>query len=249
MKAIKPVFKRSDEYKEIFKQSQCLLLISVGQEAHEGERFEATINLINTSFNSCIISLYDSIQRHTMALNSQKDPSFFHNTASKEGDLWLERNEKYYSKLTIPKEITRWNTWLNHPNFFKEHDKLLTLINDDPTYKAVFDNTIEGYLTRYCSRLDDLSKFDHDRAKQICFNYIVEECAVLCLWPELQCQFEIYPNRHNDAIEETRARFITPCYPELLRAIQLGFRNAKQVKPQQFEFLKNPEEATELYGS
>jgi hypothetical protein len=243
MSYIRAVFKRADAYKSILKNSQCLLLISVGQEAHEGERFESTINLINASFSSCIISLYDSLQRYTMALDNTKDPKFFHDISVKEGDLWLERNEKYYSKLTIPKKITRWDSWLNHPNFSTQRNKLITLASNDLSYQAVFDSTIATYLSRYCKRIDDLSSFDNKRAHQLCFDYLIEECTVLCLWPELQCQFEVYPNRHNDAMEETRKRFIRPYYSNLLHSIAISFRNAKQVKPQCFQLLTNEEVA------
>jgi hypothetical protein len=43
----KTVFKCSDSDKEKFKTSQCLLTISVGQEAHEGEKF-AAIEFVNS---------------------------------------------------------------------------------------------------------------------------------------------------------------------------------------------------------
>lgn len=242
MGGIKVLFKRADAYKDSFKHSQCLLLISVGQESHEGERFKATVDLINSSFESCIISLYDSLQRHTMALDSTEEPDFFHEISVKEGDLWLERNAKFYNKLSGLKKISRWDVWLSHPNYLARRNELVTLINNDPSYKVVFDNTIDTYLARYCKRFNDLNDFDFHRARQLCFDYLLEECTVLCLWPELRCQFELYPNRHNDAIEETRKRFIEPNYSDLLRAVAIGFRNAKQIKPQNFELLKDLKE-------
>jgi hypothetical protein len=242
---VKTVFKRADDYKKMFKHSQCLLLISVGQESHEGERFESTINLINDSFSSCIISLYDTLQRHTMALNSIYEPNDYYETSLKEGDLWIARNRQYLNNLTIPNKIIRWDMWLNHVNFQSQRNNLLTTINSDATYKNVFDNTVSSYLARYEKRLNETSNFNLSRAKNICFEYLLEECTILCLWPELQCQFEIYPNRHNDAIEETRSRFITSQYPNLLVAIATGFRNAKQIKPQYFQLLKNKEDVPE----
>lgn len=239
MSSIKPVFKCVEGHKDIFKNSQCLLLISIGQEAHEGDRFEATIDLVNSSFSSCIISLYDSIQRHTMSLNSLDEPEKFHQIAINEGDLWLKRNEKYFKKLTILKYITRWNSWLHHPNYIIQKNTILELINTNPLFKSVFDETVETYLARYCKRLSNIKEFNLHRAKTICFDYLVEECAVLCLWPELKCQFELYPNYHNAAIEETRKVLLSPKHPELMRPIRIGFRNAKQVKPQKFELLED----------
>ena len=100
-------------------------------------------------------------------------------------------------------------------------------------------NTIKKYLERYCNRLDGLEKFDMERARKICFDYILEECTVLCLWKNLNCEFEIYPNAHNDAIEETRGRFINVQCQNNLRSLMLRFRNTKQLKPQKFNLLTN----------
>ncbi len=234
MNAVKCHFKNIDSDKTDFKHNQCLLLISVGQEAHEADRLAATINLINNSFESCIISLYDTIQRHTMALNSKHHPDTFHSTASKEGDLWIERNRSYYEKLSIPKKVIRWDMWLKHREYLNQKNKLLNLIHEDLSYRLIFDITIAKYLDRYCKNLPPESTFDMDRAKKICFDYILEECIVLCLWPELNCEFEIYPNAHNDAIEETRKRFIYPRYQNNLQPLTLRFKNAPQLKPQKF---------------
>jgi hypothetical protein len=238
---VKTVFKRADGYKDLFKYSHCLLSVSVGQQYHEDELFESTINLINDSFASCTISLYDSLQRHTMALNSPKEPEYFHDIAAIEGKLWLERNEKYYSKLKTLKKIVRWDQWLNHSDFISQQKKITSLINEDSSYANVFVTTIDSYLTKYQSRLNDPSNFDINRAKRICFNYIVEECTVLCLWPELECQFEIYPNKHNDAMEETRRCLIHINHPNILQAVQITFRGAKQAKPQSFALLNSNE--------
>ena len=103
--------------------------------------------------------------------------------------------------------------------------------------KKHIKNAVEGYLERYCRHIEDKESFDRDRAISLCQEYVLEECAVLCLWPKLECQFEIYPNIHNAAIEATRERFIMPYFSENLFPLTLRFRNAKQLKPQKFESL------------
>lgn len=220
-----------------FKNSQCLLTISVGQQTHEDERFESTVALINDSFGSCILCVDDSLQRHTMALNTEKDADSFYNRSIKEGDLWLDRNQKYYSQLTIPLQIIRWEKWLNHVNYHAQKEKVKQAIESDPVYQAAFEHSITEFLEKYTKRLKHPEHFDQIRemkARKLCFEFILEECTALSLWPELVCHFEVYPNRHNAAIEETRKRFVLPDYPNLLRPITIGFKNAKQIKPQQF---------------
>ncbi len=216
------------------KTATCLLLISVGQEAHEGEFFESTIDLVNQSFGECIISLYDSLQRYTIALTSNQPPESYLGIAEKEGCLWLERNEALINKLTIPHRILRWNHWLQHPEFLHQKQRLMRALNEDELYYQAFKETAETYLCRYKKRISNIVNFDQRRAESICFDYLVEECVVLCLWPELGCEFEVYPNAHNLAMEATREKFITPYFPNLLHSVSLRFRHAKQLKPQQF---------------
>jgi hypothetical protein len=243
MARVKAIFRYLEESDKVkFPQSQCLMTISVGQQTHEDERFEATIALINASFGACVLCVDDSLQRHTMALNVKEDADYFYDTSIREGDLWLARNEKYYSQLTILKKIIRWDHWLKHPNFAAQQKKIRECIETDPTYKAAFDYAIDEFLEKYCNRLENPANFDRERARQLSFNFTLEECTALSLWPELQCHFEVYPNRHNRAIEETRKRFVAPDYPDLVHAVTIGFRNAKQIKPQRFEFLNQTKE-------
>lgn len=239
---IKPVFRCVSIYKNLFKHSQCALTISVGQKAHEEEMLAATVELVNTRFSSCIIFLDDTLQRHTMALNTNKSAEDFYEMSFKEGDLWLQRNKKYYSKLTILKDIIRWNTWLNHPSFNKEKEKVTLLIKEDPFYRSIFQETVNKFLSRYCSRLHTQLYLNLEKARQHCLDYLIEECAALCLRLESTCHFEIYPSRRNLAMAETYKRFILPKYPDLLRPISMKFKSRSSLQPQHFESLQNKKE-------
>jgi len=239
----KPVFRYIEEQEKAnFSQSQCLLTISVGQEVHEGEKFFSTIELVNGAFNSCIMLIDDSLQRHTMAINTTKDAAFFYKTSVKEGNLWLKRNEKYYSRLTILKKIIRWDTWLAHPAYESKQKELKTLIENDVSYRETFEDTITEFLRRYYERLQRVLGFDMAKARQLCFDYLLEECVAMCLWHELNCHFEVYPSRRNQAMSETHRRFVLPNYPDLLHPVGIKFKNRKQLKPQCFEVLKDKKE-------
>lgn len=238
MANIRPFFKGvTKDCQDRFKSAKCLLTISVGQASHEGELFSATMDLVNESFGACVLLVDDSLQRHTMALEGSNEADFFYEVALKEGVLWLERNKKYYEKLTIPTTIMHWDRWLKHPNFSAQQDKVKKLIQSDPTYKAAFDESINNFLKKYCERLAKQDNFDIERARRLSLDFVVEECTALGLWPELGCHFEAYPNKHNRAIEDTRHRFVLAYYPDLLQAVTIGFKNAKQMKPQSFELL------------
>lgn len=238
----------SDSEKIKFGASRCLFTISVGQQTHENEHFRSTVDLLNTSFKSCIMLVDDTLQRHTMAIEQEKDPDFFYETSITEGDLWLERNEKYYGQLQNLEKIIRWDNWLNHPNFNAQRDSILQLIDSDDAYKTAFQSSVDEFVAKYLARLKNPSSFDTERAKRLSFNFILEECAALCLWQELECAYEVYPNLHNQAINETRARFVLSNRPDLLNTVTLGFRNAAQLAPQKFVCLEqnNQKRKTEL---
>jgi signal transduction histidine kinase/FixJ family two-component response regulator len=225
--------------KSQFANSVCLLTISVGQESHEGEFFNLTIDLINKSFKSCIILVDDSLQRYTMALNSDKSPSYYYELAVLEGRNWLRRNKQYYNKLTIPYKILHWDQWLKHDNFKQQKNIIKESIKNDPAYKATFDKVAENFVSKSRKRTNINDIFNISRAKRLSMAYIIEECAALCLWTSLNCQFEVYPGLRNEAMSATHKKFVLPQYPDLLHPVAIRFRHADQFKPQTFNSVNN----------
>ncbi|MSP53366.1 MAG: hypothetical protein EXR81_03835 [Gammaproteobacteria bacterium] len=229
----------TEQDKAKFKKSSCLLTISVGQEYHEGEKFAATVELIRSSFQSCTLVVCDTLQHYTMALNTGLSLDLLYQLAEKEGDLWLERNKEYIKRL-MPIRISRWNEWLNHKLFNKQKNQLSTLIDEDPSYKNTFDMAITKYLDKYSRCFVNQANIDLDEVSQLCFEYIIEECVVFSLWTDLGCEYEIYPNPHNEAIQGTRARFIFEKNLDLLHPLRLKFHNTERlILPQKFHLLEN----------
>ena len=238
MLQVKPKFRCENYYKLKFSQSACLLTISVGQETHEKERFSPTIDLIGRSFSACTIALHDSLQRHTIALDRPGSADDYYDTAVTMGDLWLERNRPYLDAQNIPITIVRWDEWLKDPDFQKYKDNVLMELDCDASYRAEFNRTISEYLTRCCKRHAGPELFDRKRAEQLCMDYLIEECAVLCMWPKTGCQFEAYTGKHNAAMNETQKRFLTS---NTIQSIAIGFNRRPNLKPQNFNFQKNEE--------
>jgi hypothetical protein len=233
VKRLKPVFKCTDEEKARFLSSTCLLTISVGQEVHEGEHFETTIELVNRSFGACILLIDDTLQRHTMTLASDNDAGYFYARSLEAGKQWLERNIWHYAQLSNLKQIIHWNHWLKHPQFEMKKAKIKALIGFDTDFGDAFSSTIDAFLHRYHRRVQDQPTFNIERARQLCLDYLVEECTAMCLWPEMDCHFEVYPSRRNRAMAETHRRFVLPNYPDLLHPVAIKFKHRKQWQPQQ----------------
>lgn len=240
VKSFKCVFRgTSPEEKTSFKDSKCLLTISVGQEAHEGEYFRSTIELINQSFQSCVILVDDSLQRHTMALTEPQDADYFYQTSIQLGDLWLERSAAVYGALNIPYIIMRWDHWLQHELWQSTRQQLMQALASDQYYAQAVNASVDEFLRRYTSRLPDGLQIDMQRARQLCMDYLLEECSALCLWPELNCNYEVYPSARNSAMAETHARFVLPRHPQLLHAVALKFKSRKQFSAQALGIMMN----------
>jgi hypothetical protein len=241
MGKLKASFKCDHVLKKQMRGATCLLTISVGQESHEGERLRATVDALNDTFGRCIITLHDALQRYTMSLNYNKDPADFYAAGVKEGELWMERNAPILKNLIIDNEIVPWDGWLQHPDF-KRHRGLIQLqMKENEPYRHAFETTLESYLARHIKRLPQSVVLDIDRARTICEDYLIEECAVLCLWPETKACVELYPGKHNDAVEATRQLFIHSRHPDLVQAVKIGFNARPNMRPQQFETLQHKE--------
>lgn len=224
---------------DVFEGSACLLTISVGQASHENEHFSAVVDLINNKFSSCTITLHDTLQRHTAALSSSIDAVDLHQALLKQGDLWLERNSKFYEKLTIPMNIMRWDEWLNQPDFEIYKSKVEGLIKSDKQYANFFNCAMNDFLARFQKRIDNPYDFDTARAEKLCMDYLIEECAVLCLWPDTDCQYELYTGKHNVAMQATWQYFIGTKIDNPIRSLQIGFRSRKDLIPQRFDYTAN----------
>ncbi|MFO1258078.1 MAG: hypothetical protein U1E78_06690 [Gammaproteobacteria bacterium] len=232
-KRIKPVFKCPTEYKSNFSNSHALLTISVGQEVHEGEKFEATIELINNTFNHITILVDDVLQRHSMGLISDESPEWLYQHSLNEGDLWLERNKPVYTQLTTPYTIIRWEKWLHHEKYESTYSKIKSAYLNDPAFRAHLDQTASTFLDRFTRRQPKLSK-DSAAAFNACLDYLFEECAALCLWIEGGYHFEVYPSQRNEAMSITHQMFVAPNFPEFLWPVAIKFKNRKQLSAQKF---------------
>lgn len=239
MKTVRCRFKGvGKEQFEAFQESTCLLRISVGQNSHEDGRFEATMELIKNSFRHCTVALHDTLQRHTMAIAKQDEtPVRLRDKALSLGDSWLDRNKHHCEKMAEELTVVRWDEWLSKAEYADWKNTILAQLESDEQYQKSFQHSIDEYLVRYARRLENPSLLDCDRAEQLCLDYLVEECAAMCMWPQTGCQFEIYAGTDNMAMMETRERFIRPTYPKLLELISIRFNHRPDMSPQKLDLV------------
>lgn len=211
------------EERKLFSNSTCLMPISVGQSVHEGAKFSAIINLVNNSFKHCTILIDDSVQRHTKGILKSAAVADLHELAVEEGTAWLQRCEPIYKRFTIPFDLMRWDDWYNSPKYPKSHRRVEDEYDSNKNYRHAIHDNINEFLTRYLSRFSK-TEVDYERAFRLCKDYLIEECAVMCLWVEKAYDFELYPSGRNKAMAATYEYLIKPHYPHYLRPVALRFK-------------------------
>lgn len=222
-KIIKASFKDCAlEDRRNFIHSKCLMPISVGQKIHEGEKFAAAVNLINRSFNSCTILVDDTIQRHTMKIEKNENHDVLFARALEEGDVWLKRNGNVINSINIPHQVIRWNRWLDDPDYPALLKKIEQTYSQNEEFKNAVDNNIHTFLKRYRIRIN--KHIDYENSFSCCLDYLMEECACMCLWPKEGFHFEVYPTGRNEAMNKTYELFIKPSMPNLLKSVSLRFK-------------------------
>lgn len=207
------------EDRKLFHKSSCMLLISVGQPYHEGEKLSAAIDLVNSKFKSCTLMVCDTLQRYNM-LEFCNDENAYE-LSLKKGEEWLKRNNTILSKLVIPYNIIRWNDILNHRDYEAKLKKVEVLYQTDFRYKLSFTKTTDNYVLRVTRRSETL---DEEKKYQNSLNYLKEECAGMLIWADQGYSFEVYPTKRAEVLEATYELLIKPFYPEILMPASIRFK-------------------------
>jgi tRNA-dependent cyclodipeptide synthase len=209
-----------------FLKSHCLMPISVGQMVHEGEKFTATLELINRSFSECTVLVDDTLQRHTYKIASEDETDLeLYNKALTEGDRWLKRNIHAVQQLTLKYSVIRWDDWLKHPDYLDQRAKIEHSYRHDTHYTQAIDATIATFLNRY-KRVKSL--ISYEKAFECCLDYLKEECACMCLWALQGYHFEVYPTGRSEAMRKTHELFIQPIRADILKSVSLRFKKYTQ---------------------
>lgn len=221
--------------RKVFDLSRGMLLISIGQSYHEGEKFEATLELVNRKFKCCTLMLADTLQRHNIQAQEGLGTDEAYLESLKRCDDWLERNQAaIHNFLDIPFNVVRWNEYLDHPDFDAKLKFIDSFYRDAGFFYESVDSTVNEYMNR-----GNRAELPEDRQhflRENCLRYLLEECAVMLLWWEKDgFEFEVYPTKRNAAMSAVFDQIISPADPSILRPVNLRFKR----------YAKHPEEILE----
>lgn len=167
------------------------LMISVGQPYHEGKKLQAVVDWINRNPNirEVHVSVNDLLQRHnSLAAGMPEDQAA--NAALAAGTLWIERNADTLSKINAPTRTTRWEEWLNHPDFPRTSAALAAYADADILFDEALGADSHALAQRKSQRGE---KINLDRLVVHSRDYVAEELAVFAIQGHELPAAEVYP--------------------------------------------------------
>ncbi len=219
----KATFLHQVKEKHKFHTSHAVLLISVGQPVHEGERLRAVIQLINKNFKSCDIAVCDVLQRHSMQITKDIDEEQAYKECLSEGRKWLERNQEYIKELQIEHNILTWEEFLLRKDFQTHIKDILDEYSNNINFKDAMQNSINDYVSRLDKRVKAL---DTQKAIDCCFNYLAEESAIIMkMWQERAYDYIVYPGNIPKVLEAARDKFVVFENIDLLKWVTVYVRS------------------------
>ncbi|WP_067826548.1 tRNA-dependent cyclodipeptide synthase [Actinomadura kijaniata] len=203
-----------------FTGTRAVLLVSVGQRYHEGDKLQATIDLVNRSgIEHLTVAVADALQRHNYT-DLPEDVAYAY--ALRAGDEWLERNSEILGGLLVPSDVLRWHTTLTDERYKALRERVENEYAGNPGYRAAVDATIGRFTDRLRQRDPDA---DVEAAFHRSWVYLMEECPVIMpLWAQDGHDFVIYPQPMTDAMAKTREIFVEPSHPDKARWLSLRFK-------------------------
>lgn len=204
------------------KFNSCILTISVGQNVHEGEKFKATLKLINKNFKKCTIAVCDTLQRHSIAMLAGLEGDVLYEIVKQDGDQWIDRNIEYCKKyLAIPFEIIRWDNWLRDEKYKLYREQVNFLYVTDKVFVSIIEKLAIEFNNRLKKRDYNL---DEEKGLKLSTEYLLEECAVMSIWYEEGYNVDVYPAIRNEAIEYCFSIIMSQYYNHLLLPAGVNFR-------------------------
>lgn len=180
----------------------CIMPASIGQLAHEGQRFKEDMLTIGRKYGGIIILPADTLQRHSDLIYSDipADSEDITKLAQLEysaelrGDEWLERIQPFIDEAkrqNIDVHVSRWNDWRAHPEFKSKLDAIRDMYNNNDKFKRAINTSVADYIKRVASKKGSI---DEAKAVACSLRYKLEECAIISIWHEMGFAAFAYPN-------------------------------------------------------
>ncbi len=226
------ILKGSFSSAQVLAESSCLVAISLGGKEHTGKKFAATLELVAETFKEVTIMIADTLQVYTRAIeHPELSKEAILHQLRQERDLWLAENQTAIDKLGPKfKGILLWEECVAHPDFQEKLNLVNSEYHDNPIFTRAVDSGVGRFVSRFARRKPVGWKFSKDCPETVAtVKYILEESAVLLLWPEKQYNFIVYPHKLNEAMYNLLQRYVHPDHPDLLQSLVVDFKPIEQM--------------------
>lgn len=183
---------------------ECLLGVSVGQPAHEGQKFLATIEWASKRFAQIHVWIADTLHRHNLAYEIKAEPEEALRLSRQAGDAWLARNKPNLDAAGVPLSVSRWDSWLSDVRFSDALQHINDLYGAHAELRSVVDRDARKYLERALRHGRVIAAREFILAKSV--TLILEECAVFCLLLADHPGVDIYPGSELETTRFLRTR-------------------------------------------
>lgn len=165
----------------------CRLQISVGQEKHEGKKFDATIDWASQRFQKIVVCVNDTLQRFGLMADFGLSESEAREQALQAGNRWI--GQVLALHLDKNPEIIRWDHWLRHPDYSLMRKKMDDLYGKNRVFRDAVESEIDVFMKRREQEGRVVGKVHRDLSRQ----YLLEEISVLPLMFNQQRAADVYP--------------------------------------------------------
>lgn len=166
------------------------LQISVGNPKHDGNKFFALAEWAAARFDHVTLIVSDTLQRHNIGFHGNYDEQRAYEVSLAQGDYWLSQNREALDVLPN-KTVTRWNDWLNHPEYIAAHTVLKSLYENREDVRNAIKKKAQDFSERHIGSL--AKEFSSERLMETSVNYILEEVAAFSLMFRTTKAIDIYP--------------------------------------------------------
>lgn len=167
------------------------LQISVGQDSHEGDKLDATLDWCKHRFDHVIVCVNDTLQRFNGQFEGMSQDDAFRRAQSL-GDRWITNHGP--KVMTLPSaELHRWEHWRSRPDFMKAMVQTRSLFATNAEFRDAIAANIKDFWMRRKRRggLSDDHRFSE--FARLSEQYLLEETAVFSLMFKDKQAVDIYP--------------------------------------------------------
>ena len=209
-----------------------ILPVCIGNDVHEGAKFEITLKWIVQKFSQVHVLVVDALQRHTIHFIEGVSPARAYDLSIKRGQEWVDRYSGLLRYYGLNDNLIYWGDLLKAVDYPAHYQMVAEASITCPALRDALEMDIDSFAERLSRRS---SAFDSTQVRESCRNYILEELAAQHQVNVQTSGVEVYPNVELYSARAIRAGVI-PAIPGNFVAVgfvRMSYRRLRKIPPEQ----------------